>query len=254
MSGVSLALRCSYPFRADVDVPEKPTSRSAKIGQGAHKLIEGTLRGEGVCIDLPPAAERDAKAMFRRWHDWWVGIRQPPIRSETKYLLDLGARTATVITTLGEREYGDVGPMQIPGTADGDLVLSDRVRAWDWKTGNPNFVERVEVNEQLRTVGLAASLYHGVPNADVSLLFLGGDRAAEEPEGQPHNLDEMELDAHMHRLRGLMDRLPEAGPTPGPWCDEKWCPLRKTCPANLARKEQIGSAMPEWLAEGDAHV
>lgn len=223
MSGVPLAYLCGYAYRADLEVPARPSGKEARVGTVCHKLAECHVNKLDVSHeDVDPHDLAEAMAIFqgplrgkldsRKWEACEIGLR---------YNAELDAATAG--PRRGEPGYHDHGPMVLPGTLDLVAIADGALWVADLKTGKKQNAHA----EQLYAQAVTASRYYGIDRAYVGFLFARKTKC-DEPAWEP--LDADRLDYEAGRIRRLLRTLPTAEPAPGDHC---WrCDVGKDrCPA-----------------------
>ena len=141
------------------------------------------------------------------------------------------------------RDYSDVGPDEIPGTADVVGLTPDAVVVLDYKAG-PYATRRGAVGEsmQLRGYALAAARAYGKDRAIIGEIRIGADGA---PVFETAELDAVALEAVEVELREIIFKSSlGAGQTQmatveGPHC--AYCPAFASCPSKSALARALGS-------------
>lgn len=220
-SKASLLTICGWWARDDVSYPAEETTREATLGNDAHAANAATINGEPL-----PALSDEARALYRQWlTGWWEPRKHHGWRAEVAYALNPFTSEARELTLPGPRQYPDLGPEWLCGTADAVLVGDSAVMVDDFKTGR--HAPSAHGNGQLLSLALAAATVHGISRALVAITSVRPERltASVVP------LDRYELDTWRDTLAQAVARVPTAEPNPGPHCDELWCPARQACPA-----------------------
>lgn len=207
-SKFELAMRCPAAFalpHSDIRTAE------ADAGRDMHAEREERI-GAG---DIPEALQRLLPGA-----EW---------RAEVKFAYDVLTGEGREIGQGGDRDYGQVSPFEICGTADAVGRLGDQLVIVDWKSHDK--VTAAAENPQLRTLALAASRAYGVSRAKVAIVHLtSGTDAAD--------LDELDLDAFAVQARSTLldvarmqhnmrNGLPVTFYT-GRQC--RYCPAFEACP------------------------
>jgi hypothetical protein len=134
------------------------------------------------------------------------------------------------------RDYGDLRPGEIPGTADvvGLTADGEGVIVFDYKTGWQALTP-AHRNVQLGFLAVAAARAYGRRRAHVGLILV---RDGEPPVFDRHEWGELELDIWADEIIGLVEHVDtlradaEAGRrlpvTLGAHCG--YCPARRACP------------------------
>jgi hypothetical protein len=192
----------------------------------AHQLtrIHGELQAhEQTMYDL------EAYPVARQANAWLDGA-DVPAAVEIAIVYDAAADTARALPRGKHRDYGELGPMELPTTLDLVWLADDHVVVRDLKTGSRSHAKI----EQLYIQALAASRLYGVERARVGFLWARKTKCEADP------LDEIgpgELEAESWRAASVMRRLPMAEPQPGAHC---WfCPAKEVCPAQSRDAEPL---------------
>lgn len=163
-------------------------------------------------------------------------------RPEVKVAINVATGEGRIIGEGSGRDYGPLGPFEIPGSIDVLGVEGDAVIIIDWKTGYKD-VDPAERNWQMWGYALAACRALGKSRAIIRIAYTN------QP-GQP--IDEHEIDAfdladfatRLHQLNVREARLTLAykgGETPttneGNWC--RHCASKSICPSKVGLLVQI---------------
>lgn len=141
------------------------------------------------------------------------------------------------------RDYSDVGPDEIPGTADVVGLTPDAVVVLDYKAG-PYANRRGAVGEsmQLRGYALAAARAYGKERAIIGEIRIGADGApafeTAEVTAEMLATDEAALRSDMLAVQSLIDGRAELPTVEGPHC--AYCPAFASCPAKSALARALG--------------
>lgn len=220
-SALERALRCPGSFA----LPQANTSsRWAQDGTANHAESEAAVNAG----DLPEDVARI------------LGAAGGTARAEIAMAYDVSTDTARILGYGLDRDYGELGPYEIPGTADIGAYDDQRVYVIDRKLWQQ--VTPAEANKQLAHLALALCRALGKSEARVALLY-----EARRPDVA--DLDALDLDAHAARLRGLKSSIAEqraryaSGLMPdvaeGAWC--RHCPAAHACPAKVALVRRLVS-------------
>ena len=146
------------------------------------------------------------------------------------------------------RDYSDVGPDEIPGTADVVGLTPDAVVVLDYKAG-PYANRRGAVGEsmQLRGYALAAARAYGKERAIIGEIRIGADGV---PVFETAELSATDLEVVEIEIRLTMERAkePRTQTVEGPHC--AYCPAFASCPSKTALARALGdadSALPAVL-------
>jgi hypothetical protein len=237
---MALARLCLYWTRDDVPWPEQTTSPAAEIGTWYHAVCAwtiGTALGllpEGTPIPEPPeclsdASELtpadDARTLLDELDEPASSIGRAEIRTEVAYVY--GPQGTRFVGFDVGRDYGELAPGEIPGTADVVVLWPSESLAIvvDWKSGQRT--DPARENAQLALLALCVSEHHGVDTVEVQLRYADGwvDR---------HTYDAFALVDVKDSIDDLIRRAGEdPKPSPGLHCSSRYCPLRATCPRTV---------------------
>lgn len=245
LSRYNLALSCSYWARGDVECPDDPPGRKARIGTLVHRLVEAHLTSksfEQQDVDLSELAE--AMSIFngplKGWIEAWAASPNPRA-IELRLRYDSEAHSVRAVPRRGEEGYTSAGPFEVTGEIDlVEVIPGIRADVIDIKTGQKRYVNE----EQLRAYAVLAERMWGVPMVRVAFLYARKTKIELTPWTE---IDLDALDAEAGRIRRTLRMIPKAEPAPGEHC---WrCPLGKAnCPAHVTTdwSERVG---PELYAE-----
>lgn len=165
-------------------------------------------------------------------------------RVEVKVAIDVSTGEGRIIGDGAGRDYGSLGPFEIPGSIDVLAIDIDTVVIIDWKTGHKE-VDPASRNWQLWGYALVACRALGKSKARIYIAYTN------QP-GQP--IDEYELDAmdladfaarlaQLHVREAALKHSYKAGQTPstreGPHC--RHCTSKSVCPSKRGLLVQIAS-------------
>lgn len=229
MSKVNLAMLCAYGFREDVETFDRPSGIEARIGTGAHGLVEDWFwkrDPRALEDDIRDKATRIAAQLIK----WLEPKRDRILHCEIGLRYDAEHDRAVIGPKRGEPGYDDVAPMVLPGTLD--LVLRGEdgcLEVLDTKTGQKKYVH----DEQVIVQGLAVARLLGESRVRVGFIF---PRLTKCDEPEVWELDDDALDVQAGILHGVMRHLPVSRPEPGDHC---WrCDARPGCPAYHAQRDE----------------
>lgn len=163
--------------------------------------------------------------------------------AEVAYAYNITAGIARELGRGINRDYSQLQEGEIPGTEDVVGLTDDSVIIIDWKSGWAD-LGPVRENWQLRFGALAACRTYGKERAVVAIIRLMEDG---EWYVKRAELDEIDLDATEHALRGIRGRIAQEtlafaqGATletsEGPWC--RYCPAFNVCPSKMGLVRQV---------------
>lgn len=164
----------------------------------------------------------------------------PAAMSEVKLAFDVATREGRVIGDGIGREYGEIGPFEIAGSADVVGVDGDAAVVIDWKTGYLD-VEPAATNPQLAFYALAASRALSLDRAIVRIVYTKTGRV-DEAELGPLDLapfgDALEqLFVRVQSLEAAKKRGEQTSTKEGRWC--RYCPSKAFCPSKNALLVQL---------------
>ncbi len=258
-SKIDLAKLCAWWARPDSPRAPYVPSRAADEGSAFHFEVESFLR------DGTPGTS-DLFAVWRA--QWWVPTPasvtyEPTWKPEIQVAMDpQTGKTMLGHSSRAQRDYRWIPRGWVSGTADAARIY-DRGERWvhvvDWKTGRADYVTPIATNGQMRFLAAALASAYGATRATIELAFVH----LEGVQTERAELDLLELADIRAELRELVARIPDAAPTPGPWCRAKFCAAYgTTCPATTAAARALveGPAAPFAVAltvediESDAHA
>jgi hypothetical protein len=235
-------------------------SDDARRGTAIHAylqaLADGTPREDALA-----ATPEDVRAWCEK-----IAPGVVPTGGETEVALvyDCASDTASRRTVAGHRQYGELAPGQVPGTAD--LVLWDErpLRVIDWKTTAYD-LDAQAAKPQLEFLALAAARVAGMDSAVAEVRVLREDGAcfiaaswALGWEDLDRVASEVERDLGRVGREQLERARLGAAYTPdvvrGSWCT--YCPAWDHCPAQTAavRRFRAADLAPPADALGEAYL
>lgn len=222
MSKAALVYVCSYSFRMDVPVVERPPGRPAQVGSCFHKLSECHVKKENVEAHADdPTIVAEAFALYKSPIQKFLDSR-PWTACELGLEYNAANDTARQCPRRGEEGYDDVAPMALRGTLDLVHVDGDTADVVDLKTGK----KENSHPEQLYAQAVAVSRFYKVKKVRVAFAYA---RKTKFDEPVFEELDEDRLDYEAGRIARTLRRLPMAEPVRGDHC---WrCDARQQCPA-----------------------
>lgn len=142
------------------------------------------------------------------------------------------------------RDYGQLGPRDIPGTADVVVPGFRCFEIYDYKTGTLPIA--VDDNPQLLFLALCAwrALYPHADSAIVGLQYVRGFGVIETHHTTVTVTQLAEFERTLHRaldaaqlVRAELDAEIEPTTNPGVWCE--YCPARPGCAAGMSEYERM---------------
>lgn len=218
----------------------QPETEAAREGTRKHELLARALRGEVKPEERTPWLD-DVEALARN-----EGLHLYPQEAALGYRVAFDE--ARLIGHDIGRNYGDLSPDEVVGSADYARPYAGVVSVVDLKTGRGE-VEAPANNYQLLTLALAASRYwNTMGGAQLGIL--------KAPEGQEPRLvwaavPQEALERHAQRLATWFAQYREAladvaaGKPPrhvvtSSHC--RYCPARGACPVQSATLTQVATA------------
>lgn len=228
-SKLELAKRCAWWARPDSPRTPYVPSKAADDGQALHAEVEAFLRSR-----TPGASE-----LFAVWaRDWWTAGKDDAREWAAEIQVAMDPQTGKAMLGVpgrAARDYRWIPRGWVSGTADAVRLYQHDgetcVHVADWKTGRADNVTAVAKNGQMRFLASALASAYGATRATIELAFVH----LEGVQTERHDLDVFDLADVRAELRDLVARIPDAAPTPGPWCRGKFCnAYGTTCPATTA--------------------
>lgn len=138
---------------------------------------------------------------------------------------DTATGTARKIGERISRNYGDIGPTEIPGTVDLVFAHDGKLYVIDWKSRTR--VTSARRNRQIHIQALACADLFGASDVMAGLVYLDNW----EQDIVPFDL--FELDNIATEVAAIMTAATNVEPTQqphlGPWCE--YCPAQVECPS-----------------------
>lgn len=224
-SRVELLLECQFWARPEHVLGEEVIHISAQEGKRTHKIAENYFKERPITGAKPD----DIKLV----HYLMRLAGDKVVASELAMVVNPGLSTVRILPEGDDRDYGEVGPGEVPGTAD--LVWlddDDVIHCSDLKTGNPKYLQNVGESAQLQTLALGLSLAYQRPLVRVSYIITYG--GTPKMLG-PVELDSTDLEIHRLALADALDNIPNSNPVLNKDC---WkCLARKQCPAYQEKRK-----------------
>lgn len=209
-------------------------SDAATAGSEAHAAFEALVTGATVAV--PEAARRKAEAL--RPYLTGALTNAVEIHAELSLAWDPSTDRARVLGEgAGRGVYVHASEAEITGTADLVLRRADgSLLVADYKNSVPG--KGVDAGAQLRTLALMSARALGADVVDVLTIMV--DESSAWGEGADR-LDVFALDAEAAMLtRELVAFASDPTvPRPGPWCSDRYCPARASCPATVEALAQL---------------
>ncbi len=209
-------------------------SDAATAGSGAHAAFEALVTGATVAV--PEAARRKAEAL----RPYLTGVLQNAVEIHAELSLAWAPSTdrARVLGEgAGRGVYVHASETEVAGTADLVLLRPDgSLLVADYKNAVPG--QEIDARAQLRTLALMAARALGADVVDILTIMV--DESSAWGEGADR-LDVFALDAEAAMLtRELVAFASDPTvPRPGPWCSDRYCPARASCPATVEALAQL---------------
>jgi hypothetical protein len=205
---------------------------------GSESLSHASLRSEWADSGTKKHAELEEAINAGEVPEELAEFIPDGAKAEVKLAYDVASGEGRVIGYGSDRDYGELGPFEIPGGADSLLDDGERVHVIDAKSGWMD-VPRPRDNPQLMFLGLAAARAFGRDEAKLTVLYV---REGQKPFRVVDTVDVLDLDAFASKLRGIHRRVAEQvarirdgrmpDVTEGQWC--RYCPAAHACPAKTA--------------------
>lgn len=155
--------------------------------------------------------------------------------AEVAFAVDAATGQARELGRGVDRDYSDMRPFEIPGTADAVAVSMDAVFVPDWKTGWSE-VQPPSRNRQLRFLALAAARTYDRDHALVEVVRIREDGSVYRQRAELDSFDLQlvaaelrELHFDVERARAKVARGEGVEVHEGSWC--RYCPAYVYCPA-----------------------
>lgn len=221
-------------------------SEDGRRGHGIHDAVEGVIRDPDVEWAAHEHGEPVDMAPIRGWFPTLEGLLIEP-----KMAYDVARQEGRIIERPGARDYGELGPDEIPGSADLALWHEGTLYLADIKTGfhQDQFAGRAADNWQLR--GLALALWWARPDD----MPAGCCRAALLKVREDGRVDIDEVSWGPGDLADFAWELARAWAARGPravtsqWCG--FCPSLLACPATRQAVELLAPP-PRMVTVGRA--
>lgn len=163
---------------------------------------------------------------------------------EVAFAYDVESETAREIGRCIGRNYGALGPTEIPGATDLVTLGADHLVVTDYKTGVGYMVAHPSVNLQLQFYALCACLVYGKTSAIVEVQY---EDTGEVAHAEFDAFAFIEIKA---RIRAIWEATRAASPrvVEGEHC---WrCPAAARCPAKVALALAVASGeLPADVAQ-----
>lgn len=233
-SKLDLAALCRFAWSEHAPAwPEEPVNDAMQWGNAVGLVGERLVAG-----DDPVTAANHAATVFAvdecelaacAGHmAALVATLTDPV-AELAIAWDYVTGKARRLERVTHREYGELGPTEMPMTLD--LVGRDAngtLCVYDWKTGRGAKEKSAAIALQLAAYACGAAALFGVDS--VLVAFAHVDESGVAIEQAP--LDALDLGAFSADIKAL--RVPSDEPSPGTHCDGEYCPIRTVCRARMA--------------------
>lgn len=162
------------------------------------------------------------------------------LETETAFVYNIATGESRKLGKV-DRDYGQLGPFDIPGTLDLHVVSPRRLVIVDWKRFED--VEPAETNTQAATYALMAGRFYNRTDITIAISYLGAGKERTDIA----EIGSLDLDAHAERLKRLHVDVaraaqdPEPFLNPGPHC--KYCEAFMSCPRQKDLGIQLGNGV-----------
>jgi Protein of unknown function (DUF2800) len=240
-SAMQRAVACPLSYH----LPQiRETTALAEAGTSRHAEVETALRAyrNGDAEALEHYDPRLAAVVHQN-----VVHRDLVHSIERALIVDVEAMTVRDLGESQNRNYGELGPYEIPVTVD--CVLTDhagRPTVIDWKSRQR--VASPHHNWQIKVQVLAVWLLFDKPRSMTGAVVYLDNWHGDWAHFLAESIEEIAVDAAAALAR-VRRATAESTPHKGEWCD--YCPAAASCPANLAI---VRAALPDdaMLARIDA--
>ena len=242
-SGLHRVKAC--PPSAILPHSEKANDAATNQGVEVHRFLELLTTGisREAAIELCASEHRRFLSVIEV--DKLPATAAGQYAAEVAFAYNWRKGTARELGRGTSRDYSDVGPDEIPGTADVVGLTPDAVVILDYKAG-PYATRRGAVGEsmQLRGYALAAARAYGKERAIIGEIRIGADGAPvfETATFGESDIQSFALDIQLAMVAAIDEgkRITAGYTVEGPHCS--YCPAFSSCPAKIN------------LAVGLAHV
>ena len=250
-SAVGRVMSC--PASHALPQEDRGSSEAAEAGTARHTALRAHLAEVAHAPDAATAA-------------WLQGVVEADVLQPLRYAVGevalaydvLWGKARKVGVDVG-REYGEVGPTEVVGSADYLAHFDGRLLVADLKTGRSEVPPPAD-NPQLLTLALAASLVKHSEVVEVGLLLAPEGSA---PRWQLAEVSPQRLAVHADALADMHQRIEEArddvlaGRRPrhlsqGTHC--RYCPARGACPAQQSLAQSATTAPETFRATWQASL
>lgn len=237
-SALPRARHCAWPYRADIDYPQRPSSNAAEDGVETHSMLEAWLAGEE-----PAALGPRAQTIFEQVKAYFKGYTAGKFASlvpETAFAIDVETGEARVLGSRLKREYPALSDTEIALTVD----WSGEDEVGDLKTGFAGHVAHPRENLQLLAAAYAVAKTSKTETVFAKILIAREDETVplwaklEGPEWMASVLAEL-------REIHFRTRLPSPA-VAGEHCS--FCPALGACPQTSQMSALVGENV-KWTTE-----
>lgn len=247
-SRIELGESCLWWARSDVSIPEHKAGRAAEVGTAAHEVFDSESDIDEASVDerwrraVLGEAEEEAgqdltdkergvlASLVASWRksDLLRGV--PWHMQEVAFAINPTRRTARMIPKGEQRDYSDVGPDEIPGTADVIGMTADgTIFVLDYKTGSRRHKFR-DHERQLVFLATAVALVVGAHEVRAIAAHVKED----EVTCDGHDVDSLDMGVMVAHLQDIQTKITDAEASPGLHCDDLYCPAKAVCPVTRA--------------------
>ena len=230
-----------------------------RVGNAASQdlaRVKAFMQGERP-IDILNCVDAD-------YRDDCESIELPDLRAsrgecltEVTFAMNVFTGVARVVGAGLNRDYSDVQPSEICGTADVVQVLPDSVYISDYKTGRE--VPHPSSNWQLKTLSVMASAAYAKESVTASITYIRPDGEVYEVTHVFDSLDLVEARVQLMNALKYSEMLAERDEEigledvhPGEHC--RYCPAFRNCPSQASLVETMLTTQEETTLDRPADL
>lgn len=255
---LSRLLPCLWWARPDVDCPDDPPGKSARVGTLVHRMSEGhtglgrSFSQEGVDLHELAKALSIFNGPLKGWVEAWAASPGEHF-VEARLRYDADEDRVFEVPRRDEPGYTRPGSMQVTGELDFVTVLPDAIEQIDLKTGK----KENSLESQLRGYAILGQRKWQRPVVRSAFLYARKTKVELTPWLE---LDADAIDAEAGKLRRALRTLPTAERVKGDHCFK--CPMGPKRGANARpppcpewqRDEYVPHDPPAGLYDDDARL